>query len=103
MTKRTNPYERPGLPVKTDRDKAAVAGKPVKQMAPSHSLFSQHGEPNEKGRCHWCGRKLRAAKATFLHGRGAYGDNSFCGVNCGYEFAVSMLVNGQTLVKGGVS
>jgi hypothetical protein len=44
---------------------------------------------NEPGTCLWCGKKLRRCQ----HGsgeRGDYGDGFFCGLRCGFAFAVAL-------------
>lgn len=48
---------------------------------------------NHLDTCLWCGDKLRLVRIE--HGRarrpgarGDYGDNAFCGLRCGYMFAV---------------
>ncbi len=71
---------------------------------------------NQHGTCLWCGRKLRRyrfrhegrelvpfeAGPTAGYGeRGDYGDNAFCGVSCGYVFAVNAAVNGFRLKPRG--
>ena len=61
-----------------------------------------------KGTCLWCGRKLRAyrwrhkdyAKAQGKEW-GDYGDGHFCGLRCGYQFAVRLADLGKRLVRVG--
>jgi len=66
--------------------------------------FAQHGDPSAPGACLWCGKKLRLAKIanhptidTHRDARGDYGDNSFCGIRCGYAFGSRMAVLGKRL------
>lgn len=67
--------------------------------------FSYDGVPDS---CLWCGRKLRAyryrgtdhAKEAGLE-KGDYGDGHFCGLRCGYQFAVRLADLGKRLVKIG--
>lgn len=56
--------------------------------------MSQPFNPSNKpGTCKWCGRKLHLARFR-LHGgqrhRGSYGDDTFCGLRCGYRFGLTM-------------
>ena len=68
------------------------------------NAFAEKGDPCGPGNCHWCGAKLRLAKMAnhptidgHRDARGDYGDNSFCGLRCGYMFGVQMAVNGRRL------
>lgn len=71
----------------------------------SYEPFSYEGEPDS---CLWCGRKLRAyrwrnedtAKAMGKE-RGDYGDGHFCGLRCGYQFAVRFADLGRRLTRIG--
>lgn len=54
-----------------------------------------YNRTNDPGTCLWCGRKLRKCGDN----RGDYGDNAFCGLRCGYMFAVSMARCGRRLVR----
>lgn len=50
-------------------------------------MFYHFGATNEKGTCCWCGRKLRRQRFG-KKDWGDYGDGFFCGLRCGYQFAV---------------
>ena len=61
-----------------------------------------------KDSCLWCGRKLRAYRyrdAEHNKGKGKekgdYGDGHFCGLRCGYQFAVRLADLGRRLVRIG--
>lgn len=59
------------------------------------SKFQPFGATNQPLTCLWCGRKLRPYRYRDLpwaNGRewGGYGDAMFCGLACGYKFAVRM-------------
>lgn len=59
-----------------------------------------------KGTCLWCGRKLRRFRyrdAEHNEGKewGDYGDGHFCGLRCGYQFAVRLADLGRRLVRVG--
>lgn len=59
---------------------------------------------NVKDTCLWCGRKLRAyryRKEGEDKQRGDYGDGHFCGLRCGYQFAVRLADLGKRLVRVG--
>jgi len=51
--------------------------------------------------CAWCGRKLKACPwqdhPTEATEYGGYGDGYFCGLRCGYRFAVTFAENGHWL------
>ena len=51
---------------------------------------------NEPGKCLWCGRKLRRYKYDKEH-FGAYADNAFCTMRCGYIFGCAMASNAYRL------
>jgi hypothetical protein len=74
--------------------------------------FASGGSPNAPGRCKWCGRKLRK-KFDYEHIEptptssfrkldtfkfGDYGDGHFCGLRCGYEFAVWYADRGNFII-----
>jgi hypothetical protein len=66
--------------------------------------FAANGDPMGPGNCHWCGARLNLCRlanhptiASHRDARGAYGDNSFCGLRCGYAFGVQMAVLGRRL------
>lgn len=67
-------------------------------------LFDPSNQPDT---CLWCGRKLRAYRFRDLlepnginpDARGAYADDSFCSMRCGYEFGLAMVRNGHRLAK----
>jgi hypothetical protein len=50
---------------------------------------------NKAGTCAWCGWRLR--KEPHGNSLGGYGDGLFCGLNCGYRFAVAIARSGQRL------
>ena len=76
------------------------------------NLFNEFGRVNEPGHCIWCGKKLRK---KFDHERidptsrtssfrklktfklGDYRDGFFCGLRCGYRFAVRLAQLGSRL------
>lgn len=63
----------------------------------------QHPRTSNSGTCLWCGKQLRLAKSATLFKtshRGAYGDNAFCTIRCGYCFGVAMAMNGDRLKEG---
>jgi len=50
--------------------------------------------------CRWCGRKLRPCRYTGSNDPvvyGDYGDGYFCGLRCGYRFAVTFAAKGHWL------
>jgi hypothetical protein len=70
----------------------------------AQGAFSQHGPAGAPGCCLWCGRKLGLAKIAnhptiteHRGARGAYGDNSFCGLACGYQFGLQLAIFGRRL------
>jgi hypothetical protein len=46
---------------------------------------------NEPGTCLWCGNKLKRAPHR-PDALGPYADNSFCSMQCGYEFGITAVV-----------
>ena len=53
---------------------------------------------NDPTSCLWCGRKLRLAPFSRYPGaRGAYADNAFCGLRCGWTFGVLAAKSGFRL------
>lgn len=71
--------------------------------------LGEFGDNSERGRCRWCGRKLRAYRwpehfPLDPNPRGDYGDGLFCGLRCGYRFAVQVARDGVTVrLKGSVA
>jgi len=86
-------------------------GDLVKHLIPQRGLvgktngFAEFGDPSRPGVCLWCGHglpavapaTLKAAPERFTGARGAYGDNSFCGMRCGYAFGSRLAVLGSRL------
>lgn len=68
------------------------------------SIGIRDGAPSNKpGTCLNCGTNLPRPKSQYLyevHGlaRGAYSDNAFCTMRCGYAFGVKMAAAGYRLV-----
>lgn len=58
------------------------------------NLFHSFGATNKPGTCRWCGRKLRSPvhipKDRAKSRRGDYGDDTFCGLRCGYQFGLAL-------------
>ena len=54
------------------------------QAAPPKSADRSHAC------CSWCGRKLKKATKAISEKRGDYGDGHFCGLRCGFQFAVAV-------------
>jgi hypothetical protein len=74
--------------------------------------FAQHGDPEQDGNCRRCGRTLACtydedwSKATGRSDKstrrragkpGGYRDDHFCGLRCGYQFAVRLADLGRRL------
>ena len=74
--------------------------------------FNEFGHVNEPGCCIWCGRKLRKKfdsepidptnpvrgyRKLKTFKLGDYRDGFFCGLRCGYKFAVRLAQLGQRL------
>jgi len=66
----------------------------------------------ENRTCLWCGRRLqkemrmvyddetmRTYHMEHTGNYGQYGDNSFCGLHCGYQFGARLAELGQKLVR----
>lgn len=67
-------------------------------------MFSAKGPAGAPGACLWCGDKLRAvgpairkAVPALSEAKGAYADNAFCGLRCGYCFGLQLAVFGRRL------
>lgn len=74
--------------------------------------FASQGDPTAPGCCAWCGSGLRAFRWRELENakaagavRGDYGDGVFCGMRCGFAFALEIVDKGTRLVtaQGGNS
>lgn len=64
----------------------------------SYRFKSPLSRTNEPGTCLWCGRKLPKSTNTFEpERRGRFGDNAFCGIQCGYEFGLTFAISGARL------
>jgi hypothetical protein len=63
--------------------------------------FAKRGDPSKDGNCHSCGQRLRPPKPGLRiymgQHRGAYGDDAFCSIRCGYAFGVRMAELGERL------
>lgn len=70
----------------------------------THSEAHEFGATNARGTCKWCGRKLRRSRVlSELYKReliGGYGDGAFCGLRCGYAFALRFVSLGSSLRMG---
>lgn len=54
---------------------------------------------NTEGTCLYCGAKLRPAKHRDDGRLGAYADNAFCTMRCGYAFGVAAASNAFRLAR----
>ena len=67
-------------------------------------MFREYGATNAPHTCVWCGRKLRR-RLDNPTGRqyGDYGDGLFCGLRCGFDFALRVARLGHRFEPGGTS
>ncbi len=69
--------------------------------------WQSHGPNDKDNHCLWCGRKLRLFRFRKYReiktpsDYGDYGDGKFCGLRCGYQFAIAMAGFGYRIKPDG--